>query len=35
MKDRYGRDINYLRISLTENCNLKGSLSNSVGKKIK
>lgn len=23
MKDRYGRDINYLRISLTENCNLK------------
>ena len=23
MKDSYGRDINYLRISLTENCNLK------------
>lgn len=23
MKDNYGRDINYLRISLTENCNLK------------
>ena len=23
MKDSYGRDINYLRISLTENCNLR------------
>ena len=23
MKDNYGRDINYLRISLTESCNLK------------
>ena len=23
MKDNYGRDINYLRISLTANCNLK------------
>lgn len=23
MKDNYGRDINYLRISLTENCNLR------------
>lgn len=23
MKDRYGRDINYMRISLTENCNLR------------
>ena len=23
MKDNYGREINYLRISLTENCNLK------------